>query len=383
MLAAFHHVQPDHTPCDYFATPEIHERLVRHFGLNGRAVVHPGILDRNAVGECLGTDIRYINAPYAGPSLPTFDDGSVMNIWGVRRRPMANEYGEYAEPVGTPYAAWESVEQAAAFAWPSPDWYDYDAVPALCREYPDMAVATGDFHVQDFINGVAFGRGVEQVLVDIALEDPVFLFLVERRHAFYMEHIDRTLEAAKGRIDLVLCGDDFGSQRGPLISPATFDNLFATKKKEFFDMVHSHGAKVTHHCCGSSRALLPRFIECGMDSLQTIQARAEGMDPYLLKKDFGDRITLHGAVDVQGWLQAANVPEIEAEVDRLMDEVGEDGGFIIAPSHFIQPDTPIENVLCFYDTVRRRRSASASPSRHSHHSAPKMMQARAGDTHIA
>ncbi|HLA85135.1 MAG TPA: uroporphyrinogen decarboxylase family protein [Thermoguttaceae bacterium] len=356
ILAALNHTEPDCTPCDYFTTPEIRDGLRRHFGLGSVGQEGGDNEGDNGVAECLGTDIRYIAPPYIGPPLPTFGDGSVMNLWGVRRRPMANEYGEYAEPVGTPYAEWDTVDEAAAFPWPDPDWYDYDAVESMCGRYPGLAIAAGGFHVQDFINGVAFGRGVERVLMDIATEDPVYLYLVERRQRFYLEHIERTLVAGKGRIDLVLCGDDFGSQRGPLISPATFDRLFAPKKKEFFDMVHSHGAKVTHHCCGSSRALIPHFIECGMDSLQTIQARAAGMDPYGLKRDFGDRITLHGAVDVQGWLQHAAPAEVECEVNRLMDEVGAGGGFIIAPSHCIQPDTPLDNVLAFYHTVRKRRS---------------------------
>jgi len=85
------------------------------------------------VAECLGTDIRYVKPPYVGPPLPAFDDGSVMNIWGVRRRPVGNEYGEYAEPVDAPYAAWTTVEEAEAFAWPDPDDYDFDAIPALCQ----------------------------------------------------------------------------------------------------------------------------------------------------------------------------------------------------------------------------------------------------------
>ena len=356
--AALCHTQPDFTPCDYLATPEIHERLLARFGLPlepalGAHRANPMADPR--VAECLGTDIRYLVVPYVGPPLPTFDDRSAMNIWGIRRRPLANEYGEYAEPVGLPYAEWHTIEEAEQFAWPDQDWYDYGAVPGLCERFPNMAIAAGDVHVQDFINGVAFGRGVEQVLLDIAMEDPVFLFIVEKRHSFYMRHIERILDAANSRIDLVLCADDFGSQRGPLISPATFDRLFAPKKKEFFDMVHSYGAKITHHCCGSSRALIPRFVACGMDCLQTIQARATGMDPYGLKQDFGGQIALHGAVDVQGWLQTATKDEIETEVNRLMDEVGADGGFIIGPSHHIQPDTPIDNILAFYNTVRKRR----------------------------
>lgn len=339
------HSEPDFTPCDYFATPEIHRALSEHFRVTTDAEIR----------QRLGTDIRYIEPPYTGPHLPTFDDGSTMDIWGFRRRPMPNEYGEYAEPVGLPYASWTTVEEAERFAWPDPDSYDYAAVPALCEQYPDFAIATGSFRVQDFINAVAMGRGVEQVLLDIATEDPVYLYVVEKRHRFYLRYIERILDAGRGRIDLVLAGDDFGSQRGPLISPASFDRLFAPKKKELFDLIHAFGAKVTHHCCGSSRQLIPCFIACGMDALQTIQPQAAGMDPYELKREFGDRIVLHGAVDVQGWLQRASVAQFEREVNRLMDEVGRGGGYILAPCHHIQPDTPLENVLALYRAVARRR----------------------------
>jgi len=361
VLTALHHAQPDFTPCDYYATAEIHRALARHFRLPtpksvaGTMGGGTGGLEDAGVAERLGTDIRYINPPYIGPPLPSFYDGSSVNLWGIRRRPMANEYGEYAEPVEWPYKAWTTVEQAAAFPWPSPDWFDYGALPALCARHPDLALCAGGTFVQDFINGVAFGRGVEQVLLDIAWEDPVFLYIVERRHRFFLEYIERMLDAAAGRIDLVLCGDDFGSQRGLLISPASFDKLFAAKKKGLFDLVHSHGAKVTHHCCGSSRALIPRFIQCGMDCLQTIQTQAAGMDPYDLKRDFAGKIALHGAVDVQGWLQRSTPTEIAAEVHRLMDEVGRGGGFILAPSHHIQPDAPLENVLAVYQAVANRR----------------------------
>lgn len=359
--AALGHTQPDFTPCDYYATPEIHEALLRHFGLGepkrvaGSMGGSASALEDGGVAERLGSDIRYVNPPYIGPPLAGFEDGSSMNLWGIRRRPMANQYGEYAEPVGAPYAAWSTVEEAEKFPWPSPDWFDYAALPALCAKHPDMAVATGGTHVQDFINGVAFGRGVEQVLLDIALEDPVYLHIVERRRRFYLAYVERILDAAKGRIDLVHCGDDFGSQRGLLISPASFDKLFAGKKKELFDLAHGYGAKVSHHCCGSSRQLIPQFINCGMDALQTIQPRAAGMNPYDLKREFGGKIALHGAVDVQGWLQRSTPGEIAGEVNRLMDEVGAGGGYILAPSHHLQPDTPLENVLAVYRTVAKRR----------------------------
>jgi uroporphyrinogen decarboxylase len=170
-----------------------------------------------------------------------------------------------------------------------------------------------------------------------------------------MEHVERMLEAGGGRIDMLLMGDDFGTQRGLLISPASFDSIFAPKKKELCDLTHSHGAFVSHHSCGSTVELWPRFIHAGMDAIQTIQPQAVGMNPYELKKKYGDKMTLHGAVDVQGWLQKSSPEEIEKEVFHLLEEVGSDGGYILSPSHNIQPDTPLENVLAMYRAAKKYR----------------------------
>jgi uroporphyrinogen decarboxylase len=343
--AAFAFRQPDFTPLDYYATPEIHSALLRHFGATSD----------NQIREALGVDVRFVNPVYIGPALPTFADGSRMDFWGIIKKPMANEYGDYLESVNWPYAGWNTLDDAAGFSWPSPDWFDYTTIAGQCRAYPDKAIFTGQFSVQDFINGVAFGRGVEQVLVDIALEDPVYLFILEKRHRFYMEYIERILQAGNGAIDAVLCGDDFGTQRGLLISPASFDAIFAPRKQEFFAMVHSYGARVTHHCCGSSRALIPRFITLGMDALQTIQPQAAGMDPFELKQAYHGQLVLHGAVDVQGWLQKSTVPVIKSRIRELSAIVGQGGGYIMSPSHHIQPDTPLENVLAFYAAATEGR----------------------------
>jgi len=215
VLAAMAHTQPDFTPCDYFATPEIREALMGYYQVSS----DEEICDR------LGTDIRCVNPPYTGPPAKTFDDGSVVDEWGVRRLQMPNEFGEYAEAIGRPYVAFHTVEDVDRFTWPNPDWYDYEAVPAMCAAHGELAIATGGFWVQDFINRVAMGRGVEETLLDIAQEDPVYVRMIEIRHEFYMRYVERILDAAGGRIDLVLCGDDFGTQRGLLISPDSFDRL--------------------------------------------------------------------------------------------------------------------------------------------------------------
>ena len=88
---------------------------------------------------------------------------------------------------------------------------------------------------------------------------------------------------------------------------------------DYFATPEIHQALARHYGL-TGRAFFPRFIACGMDALQAIQPRAAGMDPYDLKREFAGRIALHGAVDVQGWLQRSTPRQIEQEVDRLMDE---------------------------------------------------------------
>ena len=250
-------------------------------------------LEDGGVAECLGSDIRYLNPPYIGPPLPVFADGSSQNIWGIRRRRMPNEYGAYDEPVGTPYAAWTTVEEAEKFPWPSADWFDYGAVPALCAaQGGELALAAGATYVQDFIDNVAFGRGSSRCWWTSPPRTRCSSTLWSGGSVFTWPTSSESWQRPGAGSDFVFCGDDFGSQRGLLISPRSFDRLFAARKKELFDLAHAYGAKVSHHCCGSSRGLIPRFIECGMDALQTIQPRAAGMDPYELKREFGGKIAL-------------------------------------------------------------------------------------------
>ena len=345
VLAALNHEQPDAVPSEYFGTPEIEDALLKHFGVDS----HDALL------TCLGTDLRMVEPDYIGPELKTFEDGSFEDIWGVIKAPMQNEFGAYNESSYLPFEEMTTLEQVAAHRWPSPDWYDYSSLPEKCRQYEGYAVYLGRPGYMDLINGIAFGRGVEQVIMDIATEEPVFLELMDRRARFFLQHCDQALTAAKGRIDILFMGDDYGTQNGLLMHPDTWRKLFKPRMKAMIDLAHSHNAKVVHHCCGSSRAIMEDFIEIGLDCLQTIQPQAVGMDPDELKADFGDRLCFHGAIDVQGGLQNGTPEEIRTMVLDRIATMNQNGGYICGPSHNIQPDTPLENVLAMYEAIQETR----------------------------
>ena len=78
-----------------------------------------------------------------------------------------------------------------------------------------------------------------------------------------------------------------------------------------------------------------------------------------LKRDFGDRLIFHGGVDNQHTLAFGSGEEVRQEVIDDLRILGEGGGYILAPCHNIQPNTPIENVVEMFRQARR--AAPGSP----------------------
>ena len=341
VLTALEHHQPDRTPCDYMGTPEADEKLKAYFKTDSMDVVL----------EKLGVDIRQINVSYIGPELRKWPDGRYENMWGQIFKPIKNEAGIYNEPVEWPYAKFTSVADVNAWRWPKPEWFDYSPLEALCDKYAEYAIVYGNTGNMDLINGTAYGRGVEQLMFDIATEDPIGLACFERRIEVCYERTERALKATKGKIDILWIGDDYGTQNGLLMSPATWRKLFFPKLKMMCDLGHKYKARVMLHSCGSTRLMWPQFIEAGVDIYDTVQPEAKDMNPEELKAEFGDRICFHGTMSTQKTLPFGTPDDVKAEVRHRIKTVGKNGGFILAPAHNIQPDTPVENIIAMYEAV--------------------------------
>lgn len=75
-----------------------------------------------------------------------------------------------------------------------------------------------------------------------------------------------------------------------------------------------------------------------------------------MKKEFGRRLCFYGGVDLQQILSRGTPQEVSNEVKRLIDILGEDGGYILGPGHtYIQVDSPLENILAMYETAASYR----------------------------
>jgi uroporphyrinogen decarboxylase len=75
------------------------------------------------------------------------------------------------------------------------------------------------------------------------------------------------------------------------------------------------------------------------------------MEAWRLKKNYGDRLSFYGGVDVQRLLPFGTVDEVRQGVKDLIKTLGPGGGFLFATSHNIEPDTPVENIVALFDAV--------------------------------
>jgi len=75
------------------------------------------------------------------------------------------------------------------------------------------------------------------------------------------------------------------------------------------------------------------------------------MDPSRIKKNFGKQLCFHGGIDIQQTLVHGTPDDVRAEVRSRMETLGPEG-YILAPSHTLQVDTPPENLAAMYEEAR-------------------------------
>jgi len=337
------HEVGDRLPVDFWATTAVIGSLEQTLG-----ITYPQFLDRYDV------DFRYIDGPaYIGPPL-----GPGADIWGVQRGTVAtgsDGQGEsYKEVTRAPLAEAESEADVEAYPhWPDPDSFDYSVIEAQCDailEQQRVVVFMGDR-----LNRVAqlkpamYLRGTEDIFIDLAIREGIARPLFRKIREFYLAYLERILRAARGKIDIVLTGDDFGAQHGLLIGADMWRNLLAPGFKEYIDLIKRHDTVAMHHTCGSVIDIIPDMIRCGLDVLQSIQPEAEGMALAELLARFGSDLCFQGGISVQKTMPYGSPDRIRRQVKAIADLVKPRGGYIFCTSHNIQADTPVENVVALME----------------------------------
>ena len=347
---ALAHTQPDRVPFDFWAVPEVWERMRRALDLGDDVSTADEELLR-----LLGVDCRMVKTRYTGAKARELSDGTYIDAWGTHRREMSNEFSTYGEYASHPLAHAETVHDVLNWDWASPDDWDVSGVREQCERLNEGA----RYHLRYEVGGIfewAWGlRGFERFLLDLAEKPDIACAIMDRFTDIYIENTIRVIEAAGGLLDMVYTYDDVGIQNGLLMSPRMWRRYILPRHQRLNSAIRSarYPVKIMYHSCGAIFPLIGPFIdEMGIDVLNPLQPRAVGMDMARIKTEFGDRLSFHGGIDIQHTLPHCTPDEVQAEVRQRCNLLGRGGGYICTTAHHIQADTPLENIIAMYCTPR-------------------------------
>jgi uroporphyrinogen decarboxylase len=299
-------------------------------------------LERALDQDMLLTSVGWANSYY-------MDDEAYEDEWGVGWGVQAYEtpfgVGHYTEIIGHPLA-----DNSAIPHYQAPD-------PKRPELYTDAAHLVANYRDEYWIVGVTVTtiletawalRGLEQLLVDLAVDPDLANHLLDIPYRY---HLIAAKELVRLGVDMIWTGDDIGSQLDMMISPKMWRRYLKPRMANYISELKAINPdiKIAYHSDGNILRIIPELIEIGVDVLNPIQPAS--MNPSQIKEAFGDRLCFWGSIDEQHTLPFGSKSDVEVEVRQRLQTIGREGGLILAPTHHVQLDTPLENFWSMVNTI--------------------------------
>ena len=305
------------------------------------------------VAEAMGNDVRqtWVNNNYAMEGIVHGREGEWhVDDWGIRwvYRHGFNQIEHFP-------LAGASRDEVLRYRFP------VARQPALLALMaPVLAEAAGYFIGCD-VSPCVFEmywrlRGMEDALTDMAGDPELAREMLRRCADFSVELAEPACDRMP--LDWLWAGDDVAAQQSMMMSPRTWRALIKPELARIFAVGKQRGLWVAYHCCGALRPIIGDLIEIGLDVLNPIQCNCPGMDPLELKREFGARLAFMGGVDTQDLLPHGTADEVRRATARLIEGMTDGGGgYILAASHTIPPETPDANIFAMYAEAGISREA--------------------------
>ena len=388
VLSALGHRQPDRVPIDCGGTRQsgiaasTYHRIKQRLGINTPtrvydvfqmlAEIERPVMERFG-GDCIGLlrPAVAFGIRNEGWKPWTMFDGTPVEV-PDGFRPVADEQGDLVlyYPDGSPAARmpkggfyFDRLEKFPGALHTDPDKLE---LPLLLHEECDYLHAQAEAYFQNTDLAIVAPMGPPYELffnigtgdfpawmITLATEPEYVDALLTRIVDAWLENLRRFVDAVGDRVQVLQFNDDLGTQEAPFLSVRMFRERIFPHYKRGLDWVHCHTKmKVFMHNDGAIASLIPTLIEMGVDILNPVQTTAAGMDPVMLKREFGDRIVFWGAAcDCQHTLPFGTPEQVAEEVRRSVDILGAGGGYVLASVHNIQANVPPENVIALFDAA--------------------------------
>lgn len=190
-------------------------------------------------------------------------------------------------------------------------------------------------------------RGLESLYMDF-IENPEFIHELLEAIADY--NIAQVKKALEYDIDAVYFGDDWGQQHGLLMGYDLWKEFIFPRLKRMYGTVREAGKTVFIHSCGDVDELFDDLISIGVGVFNPFQP--EVMDIGQIMSRYRGKLAFWGGVSTQRTMPYGSVDDVRAEVRRV-SLLGRDGGYILSPSHSLEGDVPVENLIALIEEAQR------------------------------
>ena len=344
VLTALSREKPDKVPKYIRFTPEMKVKLHEKIGTDNYE-------------DYFGIEIRRVGfkpakklpdfSSYYGESLPKntyFDDWGIPFVTGSEGHVKRELY---------PMATFQTPQEILEYPWPDfMSSYRHEHLEKEVQKLHERGYAVIG-RLTETSGGFIFEtawqlRGMDNLFVDF-YDNPDFArVLLDKITEINVQVSTRFAEAG---VDILWLADDIGIQNTMLMSPAMWRKWLKPRLKRLIDSAkrvnpHIH---IFYHSDGFIEPVIPELIEIGVDVLNPIQP--ECMNPVKLKRLYGDELSFFGTIGVQTVMPFGTSKDVRHAVREMIEKVGQGGGFVIAPTHFVPAEVPWENVQAFFDAV--------------------------------
>jgi uroporphyrinogen decarboxylase len=316
--------------------------------------------------ERFGIDVKMVVAkPPATfkPKTATPRNGRIVDEWGVVYQRNETAHTHFVLESEAPLGRATRKEEIERYPWPDPsDPSRVQGLRAIAekerRQGFGVVLQTPLFPM----TYTQWVRGLRQFMLDTVLNRPLLEYLMDQIVDIQMEMTRHLLEEVGDYADVLVVGDDLSHQDGLTYSPDMYRKLFRPRHEKMIRFLknRARGSKLLYHSCGGVEPLLGDLIELGVDAINPVQVGAARMgDTRRLKATYGRDLTFWGGIDTQRVLPFGKSNEVREEVRRRIEDLVEDGGYVLAAVHNIRPEVEPENICTMFDAALEFGSYSA------------------------
>lgn len=195
-------------------------------------------------------------------------------------------------------------------------------------------------------------RGMENLMMDMMGDEPMAEAMLD---AVTNVAVELAEIYARAGADMLFLGDDVGMQHSIMMSEELYCKWLKPRLAKVIRAAREIKPDILtlYHSCGYVVPFIPHFIEVGVDVLNPVQP--ECMDFDMIHEQFGGHLSFYGTIGTQAMMPFGTPDEVRETVHRNLDIAGPRGGLWVTPTHMIEPEVPLENILAYVNACRDYR----------------------------